>query len=83
MLSDILQNYNRLSSSGIESDDLTTSEDRLLKTIVLINGALKTISSSLTEDYYTDLKVDMKTLESVLKKDGLVDEINQTSVKED
>ncbi|MCR5066830.1 MAG: hypothetical protein K6A14_02080 [Erysipelotrichaceae bacterium] len=78
MLTDILQNYVRLSSNTFESEDLTASEDRLLKTIVLINGALKTISSSLTEDYYTDLKVDMKTLESVLKKDGLVDELNQT-----
>ncbi|MBQ6654392.1 MAG: hypothetical protein IJM79_02585 [Erysipelotrichaceae bacterium] len=78
MLTDILQNYVRLSSNTFESEDLKASEDRLLKTIVLINGALKTISSSLTEDYYTDLKVDMKTLESVLKKDGLVDEMNQT-----
>lgn len=82
MLSDILQNYVRLSSNTFESEDLKASEDRLLKTIVLINGALKTISSSLTEDYYTDLKVDMKTLESVLKKDGLVDELNQTGSQE-
>ncbi|MBO4219134.1 MAG: hypothetical protein IKX74_05245 [Erysipelotrichaceae bacterium] len=82
MLTDILQNYVRLSSNTFESEDLKASEDRLLKTIVLINGALKTISSSLTEDYYTDLKVDMKTLESVLKKDGLVDELNQTGLKE-
>jgi hypothetical protein len=82
MLSDILQNYVRLSTNTFESEDLKASEDRLLKTIVLINGALKTISSSLTEDYYTDLKVDMKTLESVLKKDGLVDEMNQNGSQE-
>ena len=44
---------------------------------MLINGALKTISSSLVEDYYTEMNVDMRTLESILKKDGLVDEMKK------
>ncbi len=77
MLSDILANYIRLKKNAGNSSDSKQSEDRLLKTIVLINGALKTISSSLVEDYYTEMNVDMRTLESILKKDGLVDEMNK------
>jgi len=62
-------------NSEFDNADFKNSEDRLLKTTVLINGALNTISSSLVEDYYTELNVDMRTLESILKKDGLVDEL--------
>lgn len=82
MLNDILENYIRLKKNGSDSADSKASEDRLLKTIVLINGALKTISSSLVEDYYTEMNVDMRTLESILKKDGLVDEMKKESKNE-
>lgn len=75
MLTDIVSNYKRLSINVNNTADFKNSEDRLLKTTVLINGALNTISSSLVEDYYTELNVDMRTLESILKKDGLVDEL--------
>ena len=75
MLTDIVNNYKRLSINVNNTADFKNSEDRLLKTTVLINGALNTISSSLVEDYYTELNVDMRTLESILKKDGLVDEL--------
>ena len=77
MLKDILTSYIRLEKNASETDEGKESEDRLLKTIVLINGALKTISSSLVEDYYTEMNVDMRTLESILKKDGLVDEMKK------
>ena len=79
MLTDILKNYNRLNQTANMTDDFKANEDRLIKTIVLINGALKTISQSLTEDYNTDMKVDMKTLESVLKKDGLIDDMKEST----
>lgn len=75
MLTDIVNNYKRLSLNVDSNADFKNSEDRLLKTTVLINGALSTISGSLVEDYYTELNVDMRTLESILKKDGLVDEL--------
>ncbi len=81
MLVDILQNYHRLAENASNHEEFKDNEDRLSKTIVLINGALKTISSSLVEEYYTDLKVDMKTLESILKKDGLVDELQTATLK--
>ncbi|MGN1398426.1 MAG: hypothetical protein ACI4WG_00275 [Erysipelotrichaceae bacterium] len=77
MLKDILTNYKRLEKNATLTEEGKESEDRLLKTIVLINGALKTISSSLVEDYYTEINVDMRTLESILKKDGLVDEMKK------
>ena len=82
MLNDILANYIRLKKNGSDSAEAKASEDRLLKTIVLINGALKTISSSLVEDYYTEMNVDMRTLESILKKDGLVDEMKKENTNE-
>ncbi len=75
MLTDIVNNYKRLSLNVENNADFKNSEDRLLKTTVLINGALNTISGSLVEDYYTELNVDMRTLESILKKDGLIDEL--------
>ena len=37
----------------------------------LINSALKTLTQNLCDEYYTELSVDMKTLEALLKKDGL------------
>jgi len=79
MLTDILANYRQLSDSASNHAEFKASEDRLLKTVVLINSALKTISTTLVQDHYTDLSVDMKTLEAVLKKDGLVDDGMQAS----
>ncbi len=77
MMTDILENYKRLQANAVQNAELKQNEDRLLKTIVLINGALETISASLVEDYYTEMNVDMQTLESILKKDGLVDDFKQ------
>ena len=72
MLLDILENYKRLSVGTTQSKEFKENEDRLLKTLLLINGALETMSGSLLEEYYTESSVDMKTLEALLKKDGLV-----------
>ncbi len=71
MLTDILQNYKRLGINANLHKEYTENEDRLRKTIVLINGALKTLSGNLCDEYYTELSTDMKTLETLLKKDGL------------
>ena len=72
MLLDILENYKRLSVGSTQSKEFKENEDRLLKTLVLINGALDTLTHTLLEEYYTESSVDMKTLEALLKKDGLV-----------
>lgn len=74
MLVDILENYKRLSFNSELHKEFKENEDRLIKTLVLINGALKTLSQNLLDEYYTELSVDMKTLEALLKKDGLADD---------
>ena len=71
---DILANYDRLYDYDKNSDEFKSNEEKLKKTSTLINNALKTLCTSLLETYNTDLRVDMKTLESILKKDGLVDD---------
>lgn len=68
----ILENYKTLSKVSKDSSDFKASEDQLIKTIVLINEALKTINESIHEDDYMDLSADISTLQSLLKKDGLV-----------
>ena len=70
----ILTNYKSLSDVSKESMEFKDSEDQLIKTIVLINEALKTINESLHEDDYMNLSADITTLQSLLKKDGLVKE---------
>lgn len=71
MLTEILENYKRLSINADLHKEFKENEDRLLKTLVLINSALKTLTQNLCDEYYTELSVDMKTLEALLKKDGL------------
>ena len=71
MLVEILENYKRLSINADLHKEFKENEDRLLKTLVLINSALQTLTQNLCDEYYTELSVDMKTLETLLKKDGL------------
>ncbi len=75
MYADILANYDRLADNAPASEEFKTNEAKLLKTSAMINSALSSLSSSLVSSYYTDLNVDMKTLESILKKDGLVEDM--------
>ncbi len=72
MLVDVLENYKRLSINANLHKEFKENEDRLMKTIVLINSALKTLTQSLCDEYYIEMSADMKTLETLLKKDGLI-----------
>ena len=74
ILIDILESYKQLNKSARNHEEFKKTEERLQKTILLINEALKTISYSLTQEYFMDLSADMSTLEALLKKDGLVTE---------
>lgn len=74
ILMDILNNYKHLDVSARGHNEFIKSEQRLIKTIILINEAMKNISSSLCEDDFLNLSADMSTLETLLKKDGLVNE---------
>ena len=81
MYLEILVNYDRLHDNAPQSDEYKKSEENVLKTGSMINNALSNLSNSLVETYRTNLNVDMKTLESILKKDGLIDEIKDTKVE--
>ncbi len=74
ILVNILEKYDQLDDSPIRDDEFYKTENQLIKTIILINEALKTIYNSLHEEDYMNLNADITTLESLLKKDGLVDQ---------
>ena len=67
--------------SAANHEDFQEAEDRLNKTIILINEAMKTISATMAEDDLMSLSADMTTLEALLKKDGLVQEGTLSSVR--
>ena len=73
ILTGILSDYKRLCDSPIKGEEFKKCETQLIKTIKLINEALKTIFSSLHEADYMNLNADINTLQSLLKQDGLVD----------
>ena len=73
ILTGILENYKRLSESAVKGDEFKKCETQLVKTIKLINEALKTIYNSLHESDYMNLSADINTLQSLLKQDGLVE----------
>ena len=70
----ILENYRSLMEAGAKGDEFKKCEAQLIKTIILINEALKSINESMHEDDYMNLNADITTLQSLLKKDGLVRE---------
>lgn len=76
MLENILKEYVKLLDNGPDKEQLNKYEDRILQTVQLVNGALDSISLELLQQYYDSMNTDMKTLESLLKKDGLINEMN-------
>lgn len=74
ILINILDNYKSLLVVSHESQEFKDCEAQLIKTILLINEALKTINETMHEDDYMNLSADITTLQSLLKKDGLVKE---------
>lgn len=73
ILVDVLEKYEELEDSPVRGEEFNKTENKLIKTIILINEALKTIYSGLHEEDYMSLNADITTLQSLLKKDGLVD----------
>ncbi|MEE8807962.1 MAG: hypothetical protein SOI44_06025 [Lactimicrobium sp.] len=66
----ILNQYDTLQS--VTSDpNFAPTKQKLTKTIALINQAMKTIISSMTDQDFINLSADISTLEAVLQKDGL------------
>lgn len=77
ILVSVLENYKKLQDSPVHGEEFNKCETQLIKTIVLINEALKTMCSSLQEDDYMNINADISTLQSLLKKDGF----NTSSIK--
>lgn len=74
ILLDILENYKQLNPTAHNHEEFKKSEERLIKTIILINEAIKTITMDMHEEDFINLSADISTLEALLKKDGLVKE---------
>ena len=70
ILINVLENYKKLNDAPVHGDEFKDCEAQLIKTIVLINEALKTICSNMQEDDYMNLNADISTLQSLLQKDG-------------
>ena len=66
----ILRQYDNLQAAQTDPSYEATRE-KLTRTITLINDAMKTIISSLTDQDFINLSADISTLEAVLQKDGL------------
>ncbi len=79
---DILDNYCKVKDNSYVSEDVKAMEEKLIKTIILCNEALKTLLESLNEEDMLNLTVNMKTLESILMKDGLIKTAGMEKVKE-
>lgn len=73
ILVSILERYKELSDAPIKGEEFKECETQLIKTILLINEALKSIYSSIHEDDYLNLSADMGTLQTLLAKDGYSD----------
>lgn len=65
----ILKQYDQL--QDVQSADGQQTKEKLTRTIQLINDAMKTIITSLTDQDLINLSADISTLEAVLQKDGL------------
>ncbi|MBR2577335.1 MAG: 5-bromo-4-chloroindolyl phosphate hydrolysis family protein [Erysipelotrichaceae bacterium] len=70
ILIDVLERYKKLQDAPTHGEDFKKCEAQLIKTIVLINEALKTIGNSMQEDDYMNINADISTLQSLLQKDG-------------
>ncbi|MDD6466806.1 MAG: hypothetical protein PUF50_01320 [Erysipelotrichaceae bacterium] len=70
----ILEDYKQLSGSAKSHEEFQQAEDKLIKTIILINEALKTITTTICQEEFMSLNANMSTLEMLLRKDGLIDE---------
>lgn len=77
ILIDILENYIKVSKSS----DATQLKKKLNQTLVLVNEAIKNITHTLFDEDKLNLNVDMKVLQDLLKKDGLVNEMSQDQLK--
>ena len=82
ILMDILDNYCKMKDNKYVASDVKQMEEKLIKTIILCNEAIKTLLASLNEEDLLNMSVNMNTLENILKKDGLIKAAGMDRVKE-
>lgn len=70
ILTSVLEKYKKLQDAPVHGQEFKNCEEQLIKTIVLINEALKTICANMQEDDYMNMSADISTLQSLLEKDG-------------
>ena len=81
MLSEILENYCKTKDNYLLEQQVKETEEKLVNVIDLTNTALRTTLSSINEEDIINLKINMSTLESVLKGDGLISEFDKVKEK--
>lgn len=74
ILTGILENYKTLQNDTVKGEDFKKCEAQLIKTIMLINQALKTLYTEMHEDDYLNINADIDTLQTLLKKDGYAED---------
>lgn len=74
LLLNILNQYQVLKDKQASLQEISNMENKLEKTIVLVDEALKTLIESFVADDVLNMSTDISVLEAVLKRDGLVQE---------
>lgn len=83
ILLEILKNYVAVVNAHADKEEVAAVKQKLMKTIILINEAIKNITSSLFDEEMMNLSADMTVLENILKQDGLVsDEMDINSLNQ-
>lgn len=83
ILLEILKNYVAVVNAHADKEEVAAVKQKLMKTIILINEAIKNITSSLFDEEVMNLSADMTVLENILKQDGLVsDEMDINSLNQ-
>lgn len=78
---DILRDFCKMKDNRYE--DIRTQEVKLTQNIELCNKAIKSILKTINDSDVMNMNVNMSTLESILKSDGMIDDLNTFEVKEE
>ena len=81
MLMEILENYCKTKDNYLLEKEVKETENKLVDIVGLTNEALKNTLSSINEEDIINMKINMSTLESVLKGDGVISDLDKVRDK--
>ena len=81
MLMEILENYCKTKDNYLLEKEVKETESKLVDIVGLTNEALKNTLSSINEEDIINMKINMSTLESVLKGDGVISDLDKVRDK--